>query len=155
MAPGHPPGPRPRHPLPGHVANGKRPCLCHFCLLGGTGILGQAASWTYSWLDLDRLQLRACMTACAQVDGAVCPGVPGGQPASKRGMALPAWAGSAPHQCSSAPCTAGIGHAWLGSGGPCTSWISFTCYAALFPQGKLRTLLALQNQPALSTQTHP
>ena len=69
LAPGHPPGPRPRHPLPGHVASGKRPCLCHFCLPGGMGILGQAASWTYSWLDLDLfwLQLGACMTAHAQV----------------------------------------------------------------------------------------
>ena len=34
------------------------------------------------------------------------------------------------------------------------SWISFPCYAALFPQGKFRTLLAAENQPALCTGTH-
>ena len=37
------------------------------------------------------------MIACAQADGALCPGVPGGHPASKRGVALSAWGSSVPH----------------------------------------------------------
>lgn len=144
LAPGHLPGPRPRHPLPGHVANGKRPCLCHSCLPGGMVFLARLLAGP-----------GPVLTPVGGLHDCLGPGVPGGQPASKCGMALPAWASSAPHQCSSAPCIAGMGHAWLGGGGPCTSWISFTCYAALFPQGKFRTLLALQNQPALSIRTHP
>ena len=79
------------------------------------------------------------------------PGVP--EVIQHLGVAWLCWLGPAvPH--TSALCTAGMEHAWLG--GPCTSWISFPCYAALFPQGECKTLLAVENQsPAGGTgQAH-
>ena len=117
--------------------------------------LGHGYSWPGCQLDLLLAGPGPVLTPVGGLHDCPCPGVPGGQPASKLGMALLARAGSAPHQCSSALCTASMGHAWLGGGGPCTSWISFTCYAALFPQGKFRTLLAVENQPALSNEPTP
>lgn len=131
--------------------------LCLAMLPMGRGHASATLACLGAWVFLARLLAGPgpVLTPVGGLHDCLGPGVPGGQPASKCGMALPAWASSAPHQCSSAPCIAGMGHAWLGGGGPCTSWISFTCYAALFPQGKFRTLLALQNQPALSTRTHP
>lgn len=53
-------------------------------------------------------------------------------------------------------CTAGTGACLVGGqGGPCMSSISSPCCAALHPQGKFWTLIAVSNQTALCTGTDP
>lgn len=76
--------------------------------------------------------------------------------ASECGLALPAWACFGPHTSSRSTLysrhrTFPVG----GQGGPCMSSVSSPCCAALFPQGKFRTLIAVSNQTALCTETNP
>lgn len=170
MASGPPPPPRP--PLPGPVATGKRSCLCHFCLpswlgcplchphdltLRGTGTLAEPPAGPQP-LVLTQVG-GAFSDTRALVDGALCAGVFAGHPASKCGVARPVWACPLPHTSTLSTLysrhegvpSAGGG----GQGGPCMSSISSPCCAALFPQGKFRTLiLAVSNQTALYTGTN-
>jgi len=168
LAPGPPPPP-PRPPLPGPVAPGKRSCPCYFCLpswlgcpqchphdltLRGTGILAEPPAGPQP-LVLTQVGGPFSDTR-APADGALCAGVFAGYPASKCGMARPVWACPVPHTSTLSTLYRGTGVCPVrgAQGGPCMSSVSSPCCAALFPQGKFRTLIAVSNQTALYTGTN-
>lgn len=109
--------------------------------LRGTGILGKAASCIRAPCSQVRGLHVMPMPRLMELFGQVCP-----EAIQHLTVAWPCWLGRTlcPTPVLSAPCTAGMGACLVGGqGGTSTSWISFPCYAASFPQGRFRTLLAV------------
>lgn len=168
LAPGPPPSSR--QPLPGPVArsyrcNFARPsgwgALCHprdtfhwDLALRGTGILGRAISSTSApcspsgWGPSLMLVRRR-----AELSVHVCP-----QVIQHLSVARPCRPG--PALCHTPVLQHFVQQAWGrarggGQGGPCMSSVSFPCSAALFPQGKFRTLRAVRNKPSFAQEPTP